>query len=250
MKKAILSALLAGSAVIASCNKEATTTKPTPTRFISYEMAGSTMYTRAPSSNEVLSIISEALPEHVATVFSGTKTLVVNTGEYTQIPSDTYQVSGTFLGEQYGGILSSDCGGVSLQPAVRINQTLTINDEETQYALSGSYFCFALVWDATVVDRITFNDAYGQTHEMPYLSEGDTRLVFVQGNLETNYLTLTVYPIDTETYKETEFTIATKQLNGICRAEFGKWYMLNPSFGGNQPKWIALDLPPFTQGEF
>ena len=128
MKKAILSALLAGSAVIASCNKEATTTKPAPTRFISYEMAGSTMYTRAPSSNEVLSIISEALPEHVATVFSGTKTLVVNTGEYTQIPSDTYQVSGTFLGEQYGGILSSDCGGVSLQPAVRINQTLTIND--------------------------------------------------------------------------------------------------------------------------
>lgn len=100
------------------------------------------------------------------------------------------------------------------------------------------------------MDRITFNDAYGQTHEMPYLSEGDTRLVFVQGNLETNYLTLTVYPIDTETYKETEFTIATKQLNGICRAEFGKWYMLTPSFGGNQPKFIGLDLPPFTQGEF
>ena len=125
MKKAILSALLAGSAVIASCNKEATTTKPTPTRFISYEMAGSTMYTRAPSSNEVLSIISEALPEHVATVFSGTKTLVVNTGEYTQIPSDTYQVSGTFLGEQYCPQTAEACRSNLPSESIRRSPSMT-----------------------------------------------------------------------------------------------------------------------------
>ena len=251
MKKAIFSALLITvSAVIASCNKEASNEKPSQERFFSYEMTGTSMYTRSVTSEAVLSIINGALPEHISCTFEGSKFFVVNTGEYTPIPSDTYQVTGTHLGDIVGGILTADYAGVTLSPSIRINQPLTITDEETDYTLSGSYNCFALVWDDAVVERIEFQDVYGKTYEMPSLTQGDTRLVFVQGELRTNYLNLTVYPKDTETYTETTFTIATMSGSGLSKAEFGKWYMLNPTFGGNQPKWLGLDLPPFTQGEF
>ena len=250
MKKAILTALLAVSAVLTSCNKQVTTERPSQDRFISYEMTGSSMYTRTVTSDAVLSIINDALPEHIACTFEGNKFFVVNTGEYTPIPSDTYNVSGTVLGDVVGGILTADYASVTLTPSIRINQTLTITDDETDYTLSGEYKCFALVWDDEIVERIEFKDVYGTTYQMPSLERGDTRLVFVQGELQTNYLTLTIYPKDTETYTETEFVIATKGGTGLSRAEFGKWYMLNPAYGGAQPKWIGLDLPQFTQGEF
>ena len=32
--------------------------------------------------------------------------------------------------------------------------------------------------------------------------------------------------------------------------EDGTLGFIAPSFGGNQPKWIGLDLPAFEQGEF
>lgn len=250
MKKAILTALL-GSAVLVSCNKETTTTTPTLPRYFSYEMRGNSMYqTRAQSAEDVLYLINEALPEHIACNFEGDKYFVVQTGTYQELPSGTYNVSGTYMGAEEGGILSANLGAVSLSPAVRINQTLTITDEETEYSLAGSYFCFALVWDDALVDRIEFRDAYGNTHTMPSLTRNDTHLVFVQGYLETNYLNLTIYPKDTDTYAETEYTIATKGGTGLRKAEYGKYYVIAPTFGGNQPKWIQLDLPDFVQGEF
>ena len=249
MKKAILAALI-GSAVLVSCNKETTTTPTNNTRYFSYEMTGGSMYTRAPQSDDVLSIINDALPEHISCTFEGSKFFVVETGTYHEIPSGTYTVSGTYVGEQYGGILSANSGAISTSPAVQINQTLEITDDETNYSLSGSYFCFALVWDDALVDRIEFRDAYGKTYQMPCLEKNDTRLVFVQGYLDTNYLSLTIYPKDTATYAETEYTIATKGGSGLKKAEWGKWYIIAPSFGGNQPKWIGLDLPAFEQGEF
>lgn len=251
MKKAILAALLTGSAVLASCTKEATQTQPPKTRFFSYEMASGSMYqTRSVTSDAVLSIINDALPETVACNFSGEKNFVVKTGEYSEIPSGTYSVSGTYIGKTVGGMLSQDLGAVTLSPAVKINQTLTVTDEETNYTLSGTYFCFAIVWDATEVERIEFTDAYGKTYEMPSLENGNTRLAFVQGELINNFLCMSVYPVDTENYQTSEYTIATRTGNGLDYAEFGKWYMVSPSLGGNQPKWLGLELPDFVQGEF
>lgn len=249
MKKAILAALI-GSAVFVSCNKETSTTSPSLPRYFSYEMQGNSMYTRSPEAEDVLSLINEALPEHISCTFEGEKFFVVETGTYHEIPSGTYNVSGTYLGETFGGILSANSGSIATSPAVKINQTLEITDEETNYSLTGSYFCFALVWDDALVQKIEFRDAYGQTYQMPSLAKNDTRLIFVQGYLDTNYLSLTIYPRDTETYAETEYTIATKSGNGLRKAEWGKWYTIAPTYGGNQPKWIGLDLPSFVQGEF
>ena len=55
-------------------------------------------------------------------------------------------------------------------------------------------------------------------------------------------------PVDKERYKTTTYKIATTQKNNISYAEKGKWYLLEPTASGVQPKLIGIDLPTFGQG--
>jgi hypothetical protein len=250
MKKAILSALFVGLAVLVSCNKETPAPKSID-RFFSYRMTGNSMYTKSPAASDVLTLIESTLPESVQFVLQGNKTYNCNTGEPVNLPSGTYNVLSTFAPAEIATISTASNGGyLAAQPSFTIeNPSLTITDEETSYTLPYKYTCYALVCDATLVDRATITDVWDKTKDIPFVISGDTMVIFATGKADTNYLRITIYPKDTDIYKVTEYTISTKVTTTLGYAEWGKYYLLNPTMNGAQPKLIGYELPTFQEGQ-
>lgn len=253
MKKALLTALL-GLAVLVSCNKETTTPTPTLHTF-SYAMMGNSMYTKSATSDDVLSIINSCLPTSISMVLQGQnngKNYVVQTGQAQSIPSDTYSIkSGSYFGDVIGKEVSSNGASIANTPAISVSQSaVTITDDETNYTVSATYNCFALVCDKTLVESVTFTDAWSGENTIPFVTLNDTMVIFAQGDFNSNYLHLTVTPKDTDTYRVTEYTICTNGASGIDNATKGKWYMIAPATNGMQPKLLEYDLPQMTQGTF
>lgn len=250
MKKAILSVLFAGFAVLVSCNKE-TPAPQSMDRFFSYRMTGNSMYTKAPASSDVLSLIESTLPESVPFVLQGNKTYNGNTGEAINLPSGQYNVVSTFTPDVIATISTATGGGfLASQPSFTIeNPSLTITDEETSYTLPYKYTCYALVCDATIVQKATITDVWGETKDIPFITSGDTMLIFATGKAENHYLNITIYPKDTDLYKVTEYTISTKVTTTLGYAEWGKYYLLNPTMNGAQPKLVGYELPTFQEGQ-
>ena len=63
-----------------------------------------------------------------------------------------------------------------------------------------------------------------------------------------NFAVITIYPKDTDLYKVTEYTISTKVATTLGYAEWGKYYLLNPTLTGQQPKLLGYELPTFQEG--
>lgn len=255
MKKALILALLTGLAVLASCQKEANTI-PTKSslKTLSYQMWSGSMYTKSATAEDVLSIINSSLPEHVSVVLKGQtngRTISVTTGEAQNIPSDTYSVVGSFLGNQIGQAVSGAGDAIQDAPSFSMVKTpLTITDEETNYSLPAKFNCFALACDMTLVQSITFTDAYSNENTVTPVTLNDTGVFFAYGDFTQNYLHLTITPKDTELYRVTEYTITTGAIANLEHAEKGKWYLVSPALVGAQPKLIQYDLPTMEQGTF
>lgn len=249
MKKAILSALFAGLAVFASCTKEATAPKSLD-RVFSYSMTGNSMYTKSPVASDVLTLIESTLPESVKFTLQGSKTYNGNTGEAINLPSGQYNVVSSFAPDVVATISTATGGGyLATKPSFTIgNSSLTITDEETSYTLPYKYTCYALVCDATIVEKATITDVWGETKDVPFITNGDTMLIFATGKAENHYLNLTIYPKDTDLYKVTDYTISTKVTSTLGYAEWGKFYILNPTMNGQQPKLLGYELPTFQEG--
>lgn len=243
MKKALF-ALLIGATLV-SCNKEAT---PTPKRVFSYAMNGNSMYTKAVQSDAVLATISSALPTEIPIVLTSTKTYATKTGTPIELPSGTYKVSGNYNGDMMGREISND-GYMSQTPAIRIYQdALTITDEVTDYSIPASYSCFALACDPTIVEKASVNDKFGKPFDVDFIETENLMLIFVQGTFSSFYVTITLTPKDTEAYKETTFTLSTTAHPSLSLVEHGKWYYLEPTIDGEQPKVLGYDLPSMEQG--
>lgn len=251
MKKALFATLI-GLAVIVSCTKETQQVRHIALKTLSYTMDGGSMYTK--SAEDVLSIIQSSLPEHISLILRGQnngKVIVAQTGDSQNIPSDTYNVTGTYIGNQIGKDVSGAGDAIQNEPAITISNTpLTITDEETQYTISASYNCFAIACDLSIVDKVTFTDAFGTETTIPFRTLNDTGVIFAYGDFTQNYLHLTVKAKDTDLYRDGEYTITTGASSTLSRAQKGKWYMVSPAMQGAQPKWLELDLPQMTQGEF
>lgn len=249
MKK-ILCALALGAILFASCTKEQTTTQSPKVRQFSYEMCGNSMYsTKAVNSSDVLQAINATLPESInlslkshttGKYFSG------KTGEGIVLPSDTYSVLGSVGGTPTSREITTN-GFLASTPKIDISQDLTITDDETEYVLNATYGSFALVVDATEVEKATLT-TYKGTEEVQFISSGDSRITFAQGDFSSVYVEITLTPIDKERYEDTTFKLSTTPHNGIGFVENGKYYVLHPVAGGQQPKVIGYDLPAFEEG--
>lgn len=248
--KEIICTLLLGVSVLASCTKEQTTTTP-KVRQLSYEMKGNSMYSKAVNSTDVLNAINAALPEKLDIVLTSQANGKVFTGKTNEgivLPSDTYSVIGSCSGTPTSGtIIMGKSAYLASSPKVSVSQSLTITDEECNYTLNGSYSSFALVVDSEEVEKAYVTTLSGE-EEIQFITSGESKITFGQGDYSSVYLQIRVIPIDKDRYKETTFTLSTAQRNGIGFIEYGKYYVIHPTTNGKQPKLVALDLPAFVEG--
>lgn len=250
MRRLLMCALAIGAFLTIACTKEQRQSNP-QVRTLSYVMSGNSMYTKAVQSEDVLQAINATLPTEMNLVLTSTTTNKVTTavtGQGVVLPSDTYKVIGSKGGEPASAdIVRGTSAYLTYQPSVDVEQNLTIVDDVSDYSVRGNYSCFCLVCDAEEVEKAVVT-TYNGTEEINFITSGNCKLIFAQGDYSSVYLTITLTPVDKERYTETTYNISTTQHNGIGYAEYGKWYLLEPTASGVQPKLIGLDLPSFAQG--
>lgn len=249
MKK-ILCALALGAVLFASCTKEQTTTHSPKVRQFSYEMCGNSMYsTKAVNSSDVLQAINATLPESIALSLKSQSTRKYfsgKTGEGIVLPSDTYSVLGSVGGTPTSKEITTN-GFLASTPKIDISQDLTITNDVTDYTLNATYGSFAIVIDATETEKAILT-TYKGTEEIQFITSGDSRVTFAQGDFSNVYVDITLIPIDKEKYKETNFKLSTTQHSGIGFVQNGLYYVLHPTADGEQPKICSYDLPTFAEG--
>lgn len=245
----ILLALALGATLFASCTSGYE--RPQVKQF-TYEMGGSTMYrTKAVESKDVLDAIEATLPSSIQFVLTSKatgKNFTGRTGEGIILPSDTYKaVAGLSGSPTSGEIISGRSAFLTSSPQVTISQDLVVTDDVTDYTLTGTYGSFAIVIDSTEVEKAVVTTTKGK-EEIKFLTSGESRITFAQGDFSSVYLEITLTPVDKERYKETTFQLSTTKHNGVGFVENGFYYVLHPTATGAQPKIIGLDLPTFSEG--
>lgn len=253
MHKSILCALAIGALLVAeSCTKEQRQPK-SDVRTLTYAMSGNSMYdTKAVQAEDVLQAINATLPTEMNLVLTSTTTSKVTTavtGQGVVLPSDTYRVLGAWSGARASSdIVRGTSAYLISAPAIDVEQDLTIIDDVSEYQVNGQYSCFCLVCEADMVEKAVVTTYSGTQEEINFITSGNSKLIFAKGDYSSVYLTITLTPVDKEKYSETTYDISTTKHNNIGYAEFGKWYLLEPTASGVQPKLIGLDLPNFSQG--
>lgn len=253
MHKSILCALAIGALLVAeSCTKEQRQPK-SDVRTLTYAMSGNSMYsTKAVQAEDVLQAINATLPTEMNLVLTSTTTSKVTTavtGQGVVLPSDTYRVLGAWSGARASSdIVRGTSAYLTSAPAIDVEQELTIIDDVSEYQVNGQYSCFCLVCEADMVEKAVVTTYTGTQEEINFITSGNSKLIFAKGDYSSVYLTITLTPVDKEKYSETTYNISTTKHNNIGYAEFGKWYLLEPTASGVQPKLIGLDLPNFSQG--
>lgn len=251
MRHIFICAIAIGALFLSSCTKEQRQSTP-QIRHISYAMQGNSMYaTKAIQSEDVLQVINATLPTEmnlVLTSQSTNKSTTATSGQGVVLASDTYRVIGYRGGESAcSTIIRDDMAYLTYQPSIKVDSELTIVDEVSDYSVPATYDCFCLVCDAENVEKATVTTYYGE-EDVDFIKSGNTMVIFAEGNFSSVYLTITLTPVDKERYKTTTYKIATTQKNNISYAEKGKWYLLEPTASGVQPKLIGIDLPTIEQG--
>lgn len=253
MHKSILCAIAIGALLVAeSCTKEQRQPK-SDVRTLTYAMSGNSMYdTKAVQAEDVLQAINATLPTEMNLVLTSTTTSKVTTavtGQGVVLPSDTYRVLGAWSGARASSdIVRGTSAYLTSAPAIDVEQELTIIDDVSEYQVNGQYSCFCLVCEADMVEKAVVTTHSGTQEEINFITSGNSKLIFAKGDYSSVYLTITLTPVDKEKYSETTYNISTTKHNNIGYAEFGKWYLLEPTASGVQPKLIGLDLPNFSQG--
>lgn len=253
MHKSILCAIAIGAILVAeSCTKEQRQPK-SDVRTLTYAMSGNSMYyTKAVQAEDVLQAINATLPTEMNLVLTSTTTSKVTTavtGQGVVLPSDTYRVLGAWSGARASSdIVRGTSAYLTSAPAIDVEQELTIIDDVSEYQVNGQYSCFCLVCEADMVEKAVVTTYSGTQEEINFITSGNSKLIFAKGDYSSVYLTITLTPVDKEKYSETTYNISTTKHNNIGYAEFGKWYLLEPTASGVQPKLIGLDLPNFSQG--
>ena len=251
--KSILCAIAIGALLVtASCTKEQRQPK-LDVRTLTYAMSGNSMYyTKAVQAEDVLQAINATLPTEMNLVLTSTTTSKVTTavtGQGVVLPSDTYRVLGAWSGARASSdIVRGTSAYLTSAPAIDVEQELTIIDDVSEYQVNGQYSCFCLVCEADMVEKAVVTTYSGTQEEINFITSGNSKLIFAKGDYSSVYLTITLTPVDKEKYSETTYNISTTKHNNIGYAEFGKWYLLEPTASGVQPKLIGLDLPNFSQG--
>lgn len=205
--------------------------------------------TRAVANEEVVFDIQQCLPTSIALVLQGsTGTYTIKSGEETQVPVGTYNVTGTSFGSQVGDLINTNCYFTD-KPYITINTSVTIVEGTSSYSVTAKFNSFCIVVDFDEIAKATYKNISAASKEITFNRFDNVGLIFCQGVYKDVPLKITLTPLDTEHYQETEFGFSTNSATQkYTYVESGKFYKLHPAALGSSGPVIGVGFPAFEEG--
>ena len=252
LKKILLFAL--ASLMLLACAKVSEPTEKLVTVTFDYRLVEeNSMYaTKAMTNEEVVFDIQQCLPSSISLVLQGTGTTsgvyTVKSGEATQVPAGTYNVTGTSFGAQIGDLINTNCYFTD-KPYITINTSVTIVEGTSQYSVAARFNSFCIVVDFDEITKATYKNNLTATKEITFNRYDNVGLIFCQGTYRDVPLKITLTPSDATRYQETEFGFSTNSATQkYTYVQPGKFYKLHPAALGSSGPVIGIGFPAFDEG--
>ena len=197
-------------------------------------------------AEEISSTLPASMTLSVTEKTSG-KTYEVTTGTTCRLPVGTYSVAGATQPEVRQGIYGTT-RYLSDKPKVVVEDEIVVTEGQTAYSVTATYQCYVLAVYTSEVKAWTGTFKGNAGAEAYHLAADGLWWVFVVGDFSADYPFYTSITLTDNTKLDYTFYTRDLQPGGIL-AEYGKWYLLRPSGGGNlQMGSMSLNLPAWTAG--
>ena len=246
-------AMIAGLS-FSSCNKDLGGDQKFVEVTLNYRLVEeNSMYaTKAMTNEEVVFDIQQCLPSTISLVLQGTGTTTgvytIKSGEATQVPVGTYNVTGTSFGNQVGDLINSNCYFTD-KPYITINTSVTIVEGTSSYTVAAKFNSFCIVVDFDEITKATYKNISAATKEITFNRYDNVGLIFCQGTYTDVPLKITLTPADATHYQETEFGFSTNSATQkYTYVQPGKFYKLHPAALGSSGPVVGIGFPAFEEG--
>ena len=214
--------------MLVSCDKENKQVETKQKVVFTYQIATEVPMTKAVNNDGIMEWIAAQLPENISirlTDANGTR-YNITTGSEVELPVGIYTVTGKDTPTASAYIAGATLFFAS-RPALSVNTTIEITYTQKQYVIPATYAAFGIVVDNEETASATFVSSHGETGNVPFTTVDNACIVFVNGNLETFILTVTLTPIASGD-AETSYTFKTAYSQTSISPTFGNYYIIHP----------------------
>lgn len=220
MTKSTILALICAIALLCACQKSETSSDLVPVTF-TYGLSGGSPFITKSGESELLFSLTPTQAITLTLIDSKGKTYSAQTGATLQIPQGTYQVTYETPTPQdsqnYGYFFFTRV------PLIRINETITISKEQTQYAVTASYTSSAILYDTSEVQSASYYSKTNTERDILTSSGGGLAVFFCNGSLPEG---MQLIFKGKEGYKTISIGVTTEAKEGYNLLASGNWYFL------------------------
>ena len=216
--------------LLSSCSKVRVQEIPQKQKVtFGYRLYNEVAMTKAVSNDSIIDWIAEQLPTTISlrlTDANGTR-YNITTGSEVELPTGIYTVTGKSAPSASAYIVGSDVFFSSARPTITINTSVEITYTQKSYIIQATYGGFGIVIDKKETASATFASSHGETGNIEFSQIGTAGITFVNGNLSTYSLNVTVNPVKTGD-AQTTYTFKSEYSQTSITPTNGFYYILHP----------------------
>lgn len=225
MRKFIIPALILA---FVSCNKSGESPASVKVRF-EYSLVTEHSMTKAVNNDAIADWIESVLPAQLALRLTDANGVRYNieTGKEVELPVGIYSVTGKNVPAASASVVGSDVFFSVSRPTLTVSTTIEVTYSQKNYVIPATYGAFGIVIDSDETASATFASSHGETGNIEFAEVGTSGIVFVNGNLGTQTLDVTLNPVNGAD-QTTTHTFKTAYDAATISPTFGNYYILHP----------------------
>ena len=226
MNKLIIPALVL---VFVSCNKVRVEEIKTQKVVFDYSLVSEHPMTKAVNTSDIADWIESALPAKISlklTDANGSR-YNVETGSEVELPIGIYTITGKSNPPASASVVGNDIYFSTSRPSIIINSSIEITYSQKNYSIPATYGAFGIVIDYEETASASFQSSHGETGNIEFSTIGTSGIVFVNGNLGSYSLDVTLNPVNAGN-QATTHTFKTAYSAETISPTFGNYYIIHP----------------------
>ena len=215
---------------LTSCDKDQKAEEAKGTQKVTFQfrVEGVPM-TKGVNQDDIADWIEAALPEKLALKLvdaNGTR-YNIETGASVELPVGIYTVTGKNAPTASANVIGSDVFFSVSRPTIKVNTTIEITYTQTTYIVPATYGAFGIAVDFSETASASFASSHGESGNIEFATIGSAGLVFVNGELGTYTLDVTLSPVSSAD-EATTYQFKTAYSSTTISPTFGNYYILHP----------------------
>ena len=226
MKKLIIPALIMA---LVSCSKaEVESPALVKVRF-DFSLVSEQPMTKSVNNDDIADWIEASLPAKLSLRLTDSEGVRHNieTGTEVELPVGIYTVTGKNTPTASASVVGSDVFFSVSRPTLTVSTTIEVTYSQKNYVIPATYGAFGIVIDSEETASATFASSHGETGNIEFATIGTSGIVFVNGNLGTHTLDVTLNPVNSAD-RTTTHTFKTAYDAATISPTFGNYYILHP----------------------